>query len=52
MIQKPSILLVDDEIKITQVLAAYLQKDGYETEIAHGANYILPILVITGKEIR
>jgi DNA-binding response OmpR family regulator len=29
------ILLVDDEVKITQVLAAYLGKSGYHTAIAH-----------------
>lgn len=30
-----SILIVDDEVKITQVLDAYLQKKGFETFIAH-----------------
>ncbi|MDD3227590.1 MAG: response regulator transcription factor [Oscillospiraceae bacterium] len=43
MIQKPSILLVDDEMKITQVLAAYLQKGGYETEIAHDGRTALEL---------
>lgn len=29
------ILLVDDELKITKVLAAYLEKAGYQTAVAH-----------------
>ena len=29
------ILLVDDEVKITQVLAAYLEKAGYRTMSSH-----------------
>ena len=30
-----NILLVDDEIKITQVVKAYLDKEGYNTFVAH-----------------
>jgi len=37
------ILLVDDEIKITQVLAAYLKKCGYETEVANNGKAALEL---------
>lgn len=43
------ILLVDDEIKITQVLAAYLKKCGYETEIANNGKAALELF--SSKEI-
>ena len=33
-----NILLVDDEIKITEVLKAYLDKEGYKTDIAYNGN--------------
>lgn len=29
------ILLIDDELKITTILAAYLEKEGYQTAVAH-----------------
>ncbi len=32
------ILLIDDELKITRVLAAYLAKEGYQTAVAHDGN--------------
>lgn len=35
MENKKTILLVDDEVKITQVLTAYLEKAGYQTVCAH-----------------
>lgn len=35
MNRNQTILLVDDEVKITKVLAAYLQKSGYQTLSAH-----------------
>ena len=38
------ILLVDDEVKITQVLAAYLEKAGYRTMSAHDGETALELL--------
>lgn len=40
------ILLVDDEIKITQVLSAYLEKAGYLTMSAHDGKTALELLQI------
>lgn len=41
MKQSKKILIVDDEIKITEVLQAYLEKAGYRTTVAHdGKNAI------------
>lgn len=39
MKQEKTILLVDDEVKITQVLEAYLKKDGYSVLVAHDGTY-------------
>ena len=38
------ILLVDDEVKITQVLSAYLEKEGYQTIVAHDGKTTLELL--------
>ena len=38
------ILLVDDEVKITQVLSAYLEKEGYQTIVAHDGKTALDLL--------
>ena len=38
------ILLVDDEVKITQVLSAYLAKEGYQTIVAHDGKTALELL--------
>ena len=37
------ILLVDDEVKITQVLSAYLEKEGYQTIVAHDGKTALEL---------
>ena len=39
-----NILLVDDEIKITQVVKAYLDKEGYNTFVAHEGKNALELL--------
>ena len=38
------ILLVDDEVKITQVLSAYLEKEGYQSIVAHDGKTALELL--------
>ena len=38
-----NILLVDDEIKITQVVKAYLDKEGYNTFVAHDGKKALEL---------
>lgn len=38
-----NILLVDDEMKITEVVKAYLDKEGYNTFIAHNGNEALKL---------
>ena len=38
-----NILLVDDEIKITEVINAYLDKEGYNTFIAHDGQKALEL---------
>lgn len=38
MERMPKILVVDDEVKITEVLKAYLIKSGYEVIVAHNGN--------------
>ena len=45
------ILLVDDEVKITQVLAAYLEKAGYRTMSAHDGETALELASFI-REIR
>lgn len=40
------ILLIDDELKITRVLAAYLAKEGYQTAVAHDGNQASRLLQI------
>ena len=37
------ILLVDDEVKITQVLSAYLEKEGYQSIVAHDGKTALEL---------
>lgn len=44
MEEKKSILLVDDEVKITRVLSAYLEKAGYQTVCAHDGKEALSLL--------
>ena len=36
-----NILIVDDEIKITQVIKAYLDKEGYNTIVANNGEQAL-----------
>lgn len=38
------ILLVDDEVQITQVLSAYLEKEGYQSIVAHDGKTALELL--------
>ena len=38
------ILLLDDEVKITQVLSAYLEKEGYQSIVAHDGKTALELL--------
>ena len=35
---------MDDEVKITQVLSAYLEKEGYQTIVAHDGKTTLELL--------
>ena len=42
-----NILLVDDEKKITEVVKAYLDKEGYNTFVAHDGNEALNLFRVS-----
>lgn len=43
MIQKKAILVVDDEIKITEVVSSYLEKSGHEAICAHNGTQAMSL---------
>ena len=47
------VLVVDDEVPLTGVVASYLQREGYEVTVAHtgpeavvAARSVLPVLIV------
>ena len=53
MAQNKTVLVIDDEIKITEVVKSYLEKSGYRVECAYGGRQAMslfeklsPVLVI------